>query len=283
LYGTDVIDEDNGKERDGPYNPVRGAAVIRYATAFLDRTIPLDGVSHADVNTYGLDRSADVNAFVASLANGDAVHLADPGQFVGFAENEHRCKFLFRNNGLHIELRVDPEHPIGKEATGNVADVILESAVTTIQDCEDSVAAVDAEDKVGVYRNWLGLIKGDIEATFEKGGRAFTRSPNRDREYLDVNGEPLVLSGRSLILARNVGHLMSTDAVLDGELCEIHALLVPGPNLHPFRQERRSRCGNHLTSGKPLGHDGILTDAFGNGDLAFFNHHRVLIHYPDER
>ncbi len=221
LYGTDVIDEEDGRSRSGPYNPVRGAAVIRYATDFLDRTIPLDGVSHADVNTYGLDRSDDGTRFVASLANGDAVQLADPTRFAGYAEQEHRSSFLFRNNGLHIEIQVDPEHPIGKEATGNVADVILESAITTIQDCEDSVAAVDAEDKAGVYRNWLGLMKGDIEATFEKGGRAMTRSPRRDRQYTDVHGEPLVLSGRSLMLVRNVGHLMTTDAVLDGDGREI--------------------------------------------------------------
>ena len=221
LYGTDVIDEENGKERAGPYNPVRGAAVIRYATEFLDRTIPLDGVSHADVNAYGLDRSDDGTAFVASLANGDTVRLAQTGQFVGYAEREHRCRYLFRNNGLHIEIQVDPEHPVGKEATGNIADVILESAVTTIQDCEDSVAAVDAEDKSGVYRNWLGLINGNIEATFEKGGRALTRRPNKDREYIDVNGEPLALSGRSLLLVRNVGHLMTTDAVRDGNGDEV--------------------------------------------------------------
>ncbi len=217
LYGTDVIDEDNGKERGGQYNPARGAAVIRYATEFLDRTIPLDGVSHADVNTYGLDRSEDVNAFVASLANGETVHLADPSQFVGYDEQEHRCAYLFRNNGLHVEVRVDPDHPVGRDATANIADVILESAITTIQDCEDSVAAVDAEDKAGVYRNWLGLIRGDLEATFEKGGRTLSRSPSRDREYIDVNGDPLVLSGRSLMLVRNVGHLMTTDAVLDAD------------------------------------------------------------------
>ena len=221
LYGTDVIGEENGQHRDGPYNPTRGAAVIRYATEFLDRIIPLAGVSHADVNTYGIDRSDDVNAFVASLASGDAVHLEDPSRFAGFAQEGERCAFLFRNNGLHIEIQVDPEHPIGREATANVADVILESAITTIQDCEDSVAAVDAEDKAAVYRNWLGLMKGDLEATFEKGGKALSRTLNRNRSYTAVNGEPLALSGRSLMLVRNVGHLMTTDAILDGAGDEI--------------------------------------------------------------
>ncbi len=221
LYGTDVISEDNGQQRQGPYNPARGAAVIRYATEFLDRAIPLNGVSHADVNDYGLDRSNRGHSFVASLANGEAVYLKDAAQFAGFREDGERRSYLFRNNGLHIEIQVDPGHPVGHDATANVADVILESAVTTIQDCEDSVAAVDAEDKAGVYRNWLGLMKADLEATFEKGGRTLVRSPNADRRYTAVNGEPLLLSGRSLLLVRNVGHLMTTGAVLDGDGDEV--------------------------------------------------------------
>jgi len=215
LYGTDVIGEENGQQRDGPYNPTRGAAVIRYATEFLDRTIPLAGVSHADVNDYGLDHSDDTNSFVASLANGDAVHLESPDQFVGFSGEGERCAYLFRNNGLHIEIQVDPDHLVGREATANVADVILESAVTTIQDCEDSVAAVDAEDKASIYRNWLGLMKCELETTFEKGGKTLARRPSPDRTYTGVDGEPVVLSGRSLLLVRNVGHLMTTDAILD--------------------------------------------------------------------
>ena len=215
LYGTDVIDEENGQGREGGYNPARGAAVIRYATAFLDRAIPLAAVSHADVNTYGLDRSGGRNTFIASLANGDTVQLEDAAQFVGFTHNGDQATYLFRNHGLHIEVRVDPEHPIGRDATANVADVVLESAITTIQDCEDSVAAVDAEDKVGVYRNWLGLMKADLEATFDKGGRALTRRPNPDRVYTAPDGGTLELSGRSLLLVRNVGHLMTSDAILD--------------------------------------------------------------------
>ena len=215
LYGTDVISEDNGQEKDGPYNPTRGAAVIRYATEFLDRTLPLEDVSHADVNTCGLDRGDDTCVFVASLANGETRQLKDPQQFAGYAGEGDRCSYLFRNNGLHIEIKVDPEHPVGREATANIADVILESAITTIQDCEDSVAAVDAEDKVGVYRNWLGLMKADLGATFEKGGKSLSRSPNPDRVYTATDGSKLELSGRSLLLVRNVGHLMTTDAVLD--------------------------------------------------------------------
>ena len=215
LYGTDAIDEDDGQERAGKYNPVRGAAVIRYATAFLDATIPLEGVSHADVNAYGLDHTDSGDVFVASLASGEAVGLTDPSQYVGHQGESGRCQFLFQNNGLHIELLVDPEHPIGKEATANLADVILESAITTIQDCEDSIAAVDAEDKVAVYRNWLGLMQADLEATFEKGGKMMSRALEPDRVYVSPQGEEFALSGRSLLLVRNVGHLMKTDAALD--------------------------------------------------------------------
>ena len=221
LYGTDAISEDDGKQRGGKYNPARGAAVIRYATEFLDTALPLDGVSHADVNAYGLDYTDDGDLFVASLGSGEAVGLVDPLQYAGHRSDDGRCTYLFRNNGLHVELLVDAEHPIGKDATANLADVILESAITTIQDCEDSVAAVDAEDKVGVYRNWLGLMQADLEATFEKGGKMMTRSLEADRVYKDPHGKEFVLSGRSLMLVRNVGHLMTTNAVLDPEGNEV--------------------------------------------------------------
>jgi malate synthase len=221
LYGTDAISEENGQERGAKYNPARGAAVIRYVTEFLDNTIPLDGVSHADVNAYGLDHSDDGDIFVASLANGDAVGLADPEKYAGHSGESGRCVFLFRNHGLHIELLVDPEHPVGRSATANLADVVLESAVTTIQDCEDSVAAVDAADKVGVYRNWLGLMRADLETTLEKGGKMISRVLERDRHYTAANGEKIALTGRSLLLVRNVGHLMTTDAVLDANGDEV--------------------------------------------------------------
>ena len=221
LYGTDAISEDNGQERAGGYNPARGAAVIRYATDFLDRTLPLEGVSHADVNGYGLDRSDRGDVFMACNSNGHAVALVDPGQYVGYREKGGCRTYLFCNNGLHIELVVDPDHPVGKSATANLADVILESAVTTIQDCEDSVAAVDAVDKVAVYRNWLGLMQGNLEATFDKGGNKLTRELARDRNYTSPRGETFSLPGRSLMLVRNVGHLMTTDAVLDQEGDEI--------------------------------------------------------------
>ena len=217
LYGTDAISEEDGQTRGGGYNPTRGAAVIRYAAAFLDRTIPLEGASHADVNSYGLDHNGGSASFVASMAGGGTIPLAKPRQFAGYAGGGGKCTYLFRNHGLHLELRIDPEHPVGRDATAHLADVILESAITTIQDCEDSVAAVDAEDKVAVYTNWLGLMQANLEATFEKDGKSMTRALNEDRTYTAPDGSPVVLTGRSLLLVRNVGHLMTTDAILDAD------------------------------------------------------------------
>jgi len=200
LYGTDVIAEDNGCERGSRYNPVRGAAVIAYAMAFLDRAIPLGSTTHAA---------------------GDATAYRAAPSFVGFRERGAQKAYLFRNNNLHIEIQTDPEHMIGRDAPGNVSDVILESAITTIQDCEDSVAAVDAEDKVGVYRNWLGLMQGTLAAEFAKGGKTLQRQLNSDRQYTALDGSNLTLSGRSLLLVRNVGHLMQTDAILDRNGAEV--------------------------------------------------------------
>ena len=221
LYGSDVICEDNGQERGSGYNATRGAAVIRAATEFLDQALPLAGVSHGDVNTYGLDHSKGTHRFLASLANGETRELKNPEKFVGFAEQNSREAYLFRNHGLHVEIQVDPDHLIGKEATAFVADVVLESAITTIQDCEDSVAAVDAADKVGVYRNWLGLMRVDLQAVFSKGGKESIRTIAKDRVYTAASGGELVLSGRSLLLVRNVGHLMTTDAIVDSDGREI--------------------------------------------------------------
>jgi malate synthase len=216
LYGTDVISEDDGRERAGAYNPARGAAVISHAQEFLDRAIPLAGASHSDVSSYGLDGEDFI------VAVGDkTVSLQDAAAFRGHARDGEAVTYLFANNGLHLEIRTDPAHPVGRHAAANVADVVLESAITTIQDCEDSVAAVDAEDKVNVYRNWLGLMQGRLEATFAKGGKELTRALNPDREYTGVSGESLVLTGRSLLLVRNVGHLMTNDTILDGQGNEV--------------------------------------------------------------
>ena len=200
LYGTDVIAREGELAPGAAYSTVRGDAVIRYAAEFLDRAIPLPAGSHADPS--------------------DAAYRQCEA-FVGFREDGNRRSYLFRNNGLHIEIQTNPEHPVGSNAAGNVCDVLLESAITTIQDCEDSVAAVDAEDKVGVYRNWLGLMQCTLEASFNKGDRTVTRRLNEDRRYTAADGDDLVLSGRSLMLVRNVGHLMQTDAVLDSNGDEV--------------------------------------------------------------
>ncbi len=221
LYGTDVISEDGGQEKSGDYNPIRGAAVIRYATEFLDRALPLESVSHSDVTAYGIDHSQSGARFVASVSNGGTVGLVQPEAFVAYAESENRKSFLFCHHELHVELQIDPTDPIGKDATANVSDVVLEAALTTIQDCEDSVAAVDGEDKVVVYRNWLGLMRGDLETDVHKGGQTIRRTLAKDRVYTSVSGEELVLSGRSVLLVRNVGHLMTTDAVMDADGKEV--------------------------------------------------------------
>ena len=252
LYGTDVIPRDGELAPGNGYNERRGAAVIEYASAFLDRTLPLDGAAHAEVDRYFADTSDDRAVFTAKLVGGEEVGLLRPGQFKGFSEDREARAYLFENNGLHIELRTDPGHPVGRAAAGHLADVVLEAAVTTIQDCEDSVAAVDAEDKVGVYRNWLGLMQGTLEADFTKAGRPMTRTLAADRRYIGADGEDIVLPGRSLMLVRNVGHLMTNGAVLDADGDEVFegildAIVTAGSALANRRQTVRldnSRYGS---------------------------------------
>ncbi|REK08419.1 MAG: malate synthase G [Acidobacteria bacterium] len=229
VYGTDVIPEGEGTERGTSYNPRRGALVVEYVERFLDRVVPLAaGSSHADAITYdvvdanGTGGASEDGApgardrrLVCELRDGRRVELADPACFVGFASEEGGLrKVLLRHHGLHLELRFDLEDPVGAAHPAGLADVIVEAAVTTIQDCEDSVAAVDAEDKVGVYRNWLGLMSGELEESFTKGGQEMTRRLSPDREYTAPDGSTLTLPGRALMLVRNVGLLMTTDAVL---------------------------------------------------------------------
>ncbi|PSH68451.1 malate synthase G [Phyllobacterium brassicacearum] len=217
LYGTDAIPEEGGAEKGKAFNPVRGAKVIAWAKAFLDESAPLDGVSWADVSDLSID-----NEKLAVHANGKSVSLKDEGQFAGYrGGTKAPTAILLVKNGLHVEIVINADHPIGKTDPAHIADVLLESALTTIQDCEDSVAAVDAEDKVIVYRNWLGLMNGDLEDTFEKGGKTITRKLNADREYTGKDGRPLTVPGRSLMLVRNVGHLMTNPAILDKENNEV--------------------------------------------------------------
>ncbi len=211
LYGTDAISEADGAERGGAYNQKRGAKVIAFGRRFLDSAAPLVDVSHADVTQYRLVGGA----LTAKTANGEYA-LQQPAQFSGFQGAESApSAILLKNNGLHIEINLDAESPIGKTDLAGIADITLEAALTTIQDCEDSVAAVDAADKLVVYRNWLGLMRGDLTDTFEKRGRSVTRELAPDRVYTDAGGKKLTLPGRSLLFVRNVGHLMRNDAILD--------------------------------------------------------------------
>ncbi len=247
LYGTDAIPEADGAEKGAGYNPARGARVIAFARKVLDQAAPLAGAGHAEALKYAVKDGA----LAVSLQGGGAVGLKDPARFVGFrGDAASPSSLLFRNHGLHLELVINREHPIGKDDAAGVADLVLESALSTIQDCEDSVAAVDAEDKVLVYRNWLGLMRGDLTADFPKGGKTVTRRLNEDRSWTTPDGAgTLTLPGRSVMLVRNVGHHMLTDVVtLDGQEvpetfldCVFTSLIA----LHDLRGKRmNSRAGS---------------------------------------
>lgn len=225
LYGTDVISEEDGAAAGKGYNPMRGNKVIAYAKDFLNKAAALQQGSHADVTSYVIVDGA----LEATLADGTKTTLAQGEKLVGYQGNASApTALLLVNNDLHIEIQIDRTHPIGKDDAAGVKDVYLESAVTTIMDCEDSVAAVDAEDKVEVYSNWLGLMKGDLEATFEKGAKTMTRTLNPNRVYTGVNGEAVTLNGRSLMFVRNVGHLMTNPAILDNDGNEVPEGIMDG-------------------------------------------------------
>ncbi len=219
LYGTDVIPEGEGTEKGTSYNPARGKLVEAYAEEFLDSAAPLAGGRYSDVTGYSVSDGSPA-ALQVTFGNGATGSLEDAACFAGWTgPRDAPSSILLVNNGLHVEILIDKGHPVGAEHRAGVKDVVMEAAVTTIQDCEDSVAAVDAEDKVGVYRNWLGLMMGDLEDTFEKGGRQMTRRLAQDKEYTSASGESATLPGRSLMLVRNVGLLMTNDAVVtdDGQ------------------------------------------------------------------
>ncbi len=222
LYGTDVIDESDGATRGTTYNPIRGKKVIDYTENFLDEMTELEIGSFSDVTEFSLKTVHDEQQLRATLGDGSEVGLADPTKFVGFTQTDGELNaILLRNHGLHIEIQIDREHPVGKAHSAGVVDVILESAITTIQDCEDSVAAVDAADKVRVYSNWNGIMKGTLETTFEKNGEMLTRRLEPDKTFTAPDGSTVTLPGRSLLLIRNVGLHMYTDAVTTAEGDEI--------------------------------------------------------------
>ncbi|MDA7687317.1 malate synthase G [Pseudomonadales bacterium] len=225
LYGTNAIPETDGCERSGPYNPARGDRVIAFAKSLLDEVAPLKEGSHSEVAAYGITKGA----LQATLTNNSNTGLIDCAQFVGYqGAPEAPNAVLLKNNGLHIEIQIDRTHSIGQVDSAGVKDLLMEAAVSTIMDCEDSVAAVDADDKIEVYRNWLGLMKGTLAETFSKGGREVTRKMTPDREYVNAQGKHFSLHGRSLLFVRNVGHLMTNDAVLDASGNEIPEGILDG-------------------------------------------------------
>ncbi len=211
LYGTNVISEDGGASREGPYNEIRGDKVINFSKQFLDDCFPLKEFSYREIANISIK---DQRLLFRTEQNQNT-YLEDEKQFKGFnGDVDNPSDILLVNNRLHVEIQIDPTHPVGKSDKANIKDIILESAVSTIQDCEDSVAAVDAEDKVIAYRNWLGLMKGDLSESFEKNGKQITRVLKDDREYKDIEGNTFSLPGRSLLLVRNVGHLMQNPSVI---------------------------------------------------------------------
>ena len=225
LYGTDAISEEDGANKGKGYNPVRGAKVITFAKNFLDKAVPLADGSHSDVTSYEVASER----LVISLSNGSTTTLQNEEQFAGYVgEPSTPTAILIKNNDLHIEIQIDRQSAIGKDDAAGVKDVYLESAITTIMDCEDSVAAVDAEDKVEVYKNWLGLMKGDLSISFKKGDQTLERTLNPDRVYITPTGGELTLQGRSLMFIRNVGHLMTNPAILDVDGNEVPEGIIDG-------------------------------------------------------
>ncbi|MGB5325637.1 MAG: malate synthase G [Pseudomonadales bacterium] len=243
LYGTDVIPEDDGCERSGPYNEARGEKVIAFAKQLLDEIAPLEEGSHAEITGYA------VLGGLLAHRSGATVSLARPSQFVGYrGDAEFPTAVLLQNNGLHVEIQIDRHNAIGQTDIAGVKDVLMEAALSTIMDCEDSVAAVDAEDKVEVYRNWLGLMQGTLEEHFTKGTHRITRKLADDRNYTAPNGEAITLHGRSLLLVRNVGHLMTNPAVLDSEGNEVpegilDAMITSLAAMHDLQRSDEKRSG----------------------------------------
>jgi len=262
LYGTDAIAETAGAERGQGYNPVRGDKVIAYGRQFLDASAPLDGASHRDATAYAIDQGT----MQVTLADGRQVVLQNRAQLRGYqGEPSTPTAILLQHHQLHFEIQIDPTSAIGQQDMAGVKDIALEAALTTIIDCEDSVAAVDADDKVHVYRNWLGLMKGDLSEQVSKGSKTFNRTLAADRQYHGIDGQPLTLPGRSLLFIRNVGHLMTNPAIHDRDGREIpegilDAVVTSLIGLHDLKRRGNSREGS-LYIVKPKMH--------GSAEVAF--------------
>jgi malate synthase len=266
FYGTDAIPETDGATRAGAYNPVRGRRVIDTVRALLDQAVPLDGASHRDVTAYAV-----TDGGLTARTQTGIVTLADPAAFVGYGGDPAAPSgVLLRHHGLHLELVIDRDGAIGATDPAGVQDVLAEAAITTIIDFEDSIAAVDADDKVLAYRNWLGLNTGTLSAPVEKNGRSFTRRLDQDRVYTAPDGSPLTLPGRSMLLVRNVGHLMTTDAVLDRDGAEVYegildaiiTTLAALPGLRADAERRNSRTGSvYIVKPKQHGPDEVAFTA----------------------
>jgi malate synthase len=245
LYGTDAIPETDGAEKGTGYNPKRGERVIAFARGFLDQAAALADGSHKDATGYRVEHGK----LVITTKTGETA-LASPAQFIGYqGDAAAPTAVLLKHNGLHFEIQFDASHPIGKTDAAHIKDVLVEAAITTIIDCEDSVAAVDADDKVDLYRNWLGLMQGTLTENVEKGGKTFTRRLNADREYTGADGKPVKLHGRSLLFIRNVGHLMTNPAITDREGREIPEGILDGvvtvlAALHDRKHQLNSRTGS---------------------------------------
>jgi malate synthase len=284
LYGTDAISEKGGAERAGAYNPVRGAKVIEYARYVLDRTAPLKKGSHIDSVGYAVEDGK----LVVTLKNGKTTGLEEKDQFVGYqGDAKSPSSVLLTHNGLHLDIRIDRNTPIGKTDPAGVSDLVLEAALSTILDLEDSVAAVDAEDKLLAYSNWLGILKGTLTEEVSKGGKTFTRGLNEDRVYTPPKGKgEVVLHGRSLLFVRNVGHLMTNPAILYGEGKEIpegimDAVITTTIALHDLKRTGNKKIRNSRTGSVYI----VKPKMHGPDEVAFaaelFSRVEQLLGLPD--
>ena len=249
LYGTDVIPEADGATRAGSYNPVRGSKVVAFVRNFLNQSAPLNQGSHVDATSYAVSEGK----LVVTLKDGSHAELKDAAQFIGYqGQPSAPSSVLLKNNGLHIDIRIDRSTPIGRDDAAGVTDVVIESALSTILDLEDSVTVVDGDDKVAAYGNWLGILKGTLSEAVSKGGKFFTRMLNADREYTGADNQPVKLHGRSLLFVRNVGHLMTNPAILTEDQKEIpegilDAVVTVTIALHDLNRPASQSIGNTRT------------------------------------